>query len=159
RPGALLDRLDHQRIVRHEWRDRYALPSRSPLFRALSRLAFGLQERQGGMELAQVRASWDDALGLLGGERAEDLLRAGVALQLREQQWEDVFWVHQLLQEYFAARVLAETPRPALASVPWRAKDFSPPLERVLKRLADSDALPQAPATGWEETFALAAAM
>ena len=159
RPGALLDRLDHQRIVRHEWRDRYALPSRSSLFPALSRLAFGLQERRGAGEVAQVRASYDEALALLGGEQAEDVLRAGVALQLLELQWEDVFYVHQLLQEYFAARMLAAAPQPALARTAWRAADFSPTLEQVLESLADSDPLPQAPATGWEETFAIAAAM
>ena len=36
---------------------------------------------------------------------------------------------------------------------------MSPGLEAVLRTLADSDPLPQAPATGWEETFVLAAGM
>ncbi len=42
---------------------------------------------------------------------AEDLLYAGVALPALEVQWDEVFFVHQLLQEYFAARAC----RPATA--------------------------------------------
>ena len=36
---------------------------------------------------------------------------------------------------------------------------MAPSLEDTLAALADSDPLPAAPATGWEETFAPAAAM
>lgn len=159
RAGALLDRRDRERIAHHEWRDRYDLPTRGALLPALSRLAFGLQERRGGAEVAQVRASYNDALALLGGAHAEDLLRAGVALQLLELQFEDAFFVHQLLQEYFAARVLAAAPQPTLGRTAWRATECSPTLAQVLEALADSDPLPPAPSTGWEETLALAAAM
>lgn len=159
-PGALLDRLDHGRIVRREWPGPYELPTRGALFPALARLAFELQKRRGAAEVAQVRASYDEALALLGGEHADDLLRAGVALQLLEQERDfDVLYVHQLLQEYFAARALADAGEPALARTTWRAVEISPTLEQVLQSLPDSDPLPQAPATGWEETFALAAAM
>jgi formylglycine-generating enzyme required for sulfatase activity len=105
-----------------------------------------------------VRAPYDDAIDLLGGE-AEDLLHAGVALQVLEVQWDDVLYVHQLMQEYFAARALATAPRPDLARSPWRAADLSPSLDEVSRNLADSDPLPAAPSTGWEETFLLAAPM
>src|SRR5262249_23998910 len=39
-------------------------------------LAFVLQERREATELAQVRASYDEALALLGAQPADDLLRA-----------------------------------------------------------------------------------
>jgi formylglycine-generating enzyme required for sulfatase activity len=137
RPGLLLDRRDHERIVRHEWRDALDLPGRGPLLPALCRLAFALQARRAPGKDSRVRAPYDDALALLGGGPTEELLRAGVALQVLEVQWDDVLYLHQLLQEYFAARALAAAPQ----------------------GLADSDPLTQAPVTGWEETFLLAAAM
>jgi formylglycine-generating enzyme required for sulfatase activity len=159
RPGPLLHARDHDRIVRREWRDPYELPTRGLLVPALSRLAFGLQAQRGAGEVSRVRAREDEALELLGGQHAEDLLRAGVALQALEVQGDDVFFVHQLLQEYFAARAVAAVPRPELVRTAWRAADMSPTLEAVLQTLADSDPLPQAPVTGWEEAFVLAAAM
>jgi formylglycine-generating enzyme required for sulfatase activity len=159
RPGFLLDRRDHERLVRHEWRNAIELPTRGPLLPALCHLAFGLQARRAPGEASRVRAPYDDALALLGAGQAEDLLRAGVALQVLEVQWDDVLYVHQLLQEYFAARALAADPQPSLAVSAWRAAELSPSLEEVLHGLADSDPLPEAPMTGWEETFVLAAAM
>ena len=116
RPGPLLQARDHEQIVRREWRDPYDLPARGRLVPALSDLAFGLQERRGAGEVSRVRAREDEALALLGGEHAEDLLRAAVDLQALEVQWDDVFFAHQLLQEYFAARAVAETPRPELGA-------------------------------------------
>ncbi len=158
RQGYLLDRRDHERLARNEWRTETDLPGRGPLLPALWRLAFELQGRRAPGETSRVRAPYDDALDLLGGE-AEDLLHAGVALQVLEVQWEDVLYVHQLMQEYFAARALATAPQPDLARSPWRVVDLSPSLDEVLRDLADSDPLPAAPATGWEETFLLAAPM
>ena len=94
-----------------------------------------------------------------GGEAAERLLKGGEALHVIEEQWDDVLFVHQLFQEYFAARAVAARPEPELARSPWRAAEMVPSLEDTLAALADSDPLPAAPATRWEETFALAAAM
>lgn len=163
RPGVLLDRRDHERILRREWRNAMDFPSRGPLLPALCRLAFGLQARRAPGEASRVRVPFDDAIGMLGGGlvggRGEDLLHAGVALQVLEVQWDDVLYVHQLLQEYFAARTLAADPQPGLAASPWRAAELSPTLDELLNGLADSDPMPEAPMTGWEETFVLAAAM
>jgi len=117
-----------------------------------------MQRRRTPGDASRVRAPYDDALALLGGA-SQDLLRAGVALQVLEVQWEDVLYVHQLMQEYFAARALAAAPQPELAERPWRAAEVSPSLDEVLRGLADSDPLPAAPTTGWEETFLLAAQM
>ncbi len=158
RPGELLDRRDYERILRDEWRTPMDLPGRGTLLPALCRLAFALQARRAPGDASRVRAPYDDALELLG-DQAEDLLHAGVSLQVLEVQWDEVLYVHQLMQEYFAARALAAAPRPDLARSPWRASDLSPSLDQVLKDLADSDPLPAAPATGWEETFLLAAPM
>ncbi|MGI8427484.1 MAG: NACHT domain-containing protein [Actinomycetota bacterium] len=159
--GALLDWRDHRRVPRGECRDGFELPAREPsLCAALSRLAFRLQERRGAGDGSRVRAGWDDALALLGGgEEAERLLKGGEALHVIEEQWDDVLFVHQLFQEYFAARALVARPEPELARSPWRATEMVPSLADTLAALADSDPLPAAPATGWDETFALAAAM
>jgi len=119
-----------------------------------------MQKRRGAGDGSRVRAGWDDALALLGGgEEAERLLKGGEALHVIEEQWDDVLFVHQLFQEYFAARAVAARPEPELAARPWRAAEMAPSLEDTLAALADSDPLPAAPATGWEETFALAATM
>ena len=159
--GALLDRRDYERVLRGEWRDGFELPAREPaLCAALSRLAFRMQKRRGAGDESRVRVGWDEALALLGGGgEAERLLKGGEALHVIEEQWDDVLFVHQLFQEYFAARAVAARPEPELARSPWRAAEMAPSLEDTLAALADSDPLPAAPATGWEETFALAAAM
>jgi formylglycine-generating enzyme required for sulfatase activity len=159
RPGLLLGKHDHARIIRHEWRNAIDLPSCAPLLPALCQLAFALQARRAPGEASRVRVPRDDALELLGDQQGEELLHAGVALQVLEVQWDDVFYVHQLLQEYFAARALAAAPQADLAASAWRADQISPTLDDVLAGLADSDPLPEAPSTGWEETFVLAAAM
>ena len=110
--GALLDRRDYERVLRGEWRDGFELPAREPsLCAALSRLAFRMQKRRGAGDGSRVRAGWDDALALLGGgEGAERLLKGGEALHVIEEKWDDVLFVHQLFQEYFAARAVAARP-------------------------------------------------
>jgi len=67
--------------------------------------------------------------------------------------------VHQLLQEYFAARHLARTPQAALVQQEWRTEHVVPSLPATLHDLADADPLPSLPTTSWEETTVLAAAM
>ena len=161
RPGGLLDRRDHERVIQHAWRNANDLPERGPLLPALTRLAHALQARRAPGQASRVRAPYDDALALLAGQCAADilLLRAGVALQVLEVQFEDVLYVHQLLQEYFAARALAGKAQPELVASAWRADAISPSLAEVLAGLAVADPLPEAPTTGWEETFVLAAAL
>jgi formylglycine-generating enzyme required for sulfatase activity len=72
---------------------------------------------------------------------------------------DEVLYVHQLLQEYFAARLLARQPQPALVQQEWRAERVVPALPSTLRDLADADPLPLLPSTGWEETTVLATAM
>ena len=71
----------------------------------------------------------------------------------------DVLYIHQLMQEYFAARCLANAPDPERVRTEWRADRINPSLAQVLAQLADADPLPPAPQTGWEETTVLAVAM
>jgi len=89
----------------------------------------------------------------------KDVLEAGVALQVLDVDGADVLFVHQLFQEYFAARAVVDKPEPGLAKSAWRAAEMSPSLNETLQALADSDPLPAAPSTGWEETFLLAVEM
>ncbi|MBO3705217.1 MAG: SUMF1/EgtB/PvdO family nonheme iron enzyme [Candidatus Accumulibacter sp.] len=165
RPGALLDRRDHERLAQsaRAWRNATDLPQGGLLLPALGRFAHDLQSRRAPGEASRLRVPWDDARELLGGEcgtqHGDDLLHAGVAMQVLDEQWDDVFYVHQLLQEYFAARALAGQPQPELAATAWRADAMLPRLPEVLAGLADADPLPEAPATGWEESFVLAAAI
>jgi hypothetical protein len=77
---------------------------------------------------------YDDALDMLDHGRAEDLLTAGVALRILEQDLgrDDVLFVHQLLQEYFAARQLARQPQADLVRQAWRADRIAPSLRDTL---------------------------
>jgi hypothetical protein len=98
---------------------------------------------------------------MLDQAHAEDILSAGVALGVLEQDLnhDEVLYVHQLLQEYFAARYLARAPQAELVQQAWRVDHVTPSLQDTLQALAGSDPLPPLPSTGWEETIVLAAAM
>ena len=124
-PGSLLHSRDVQRLIQaHGWRTPFELPERGMLLPQLSALAFQMQTRRTAQEAAQVRIAYDEALPLLGKAHPEDILRAGVALGVLEQDLgrDEVLYVHQLLQEYFAARHLARAPQAALVQQEWRAE-------------------------------------
>ena len=162
RPDELLARRDCQRLIQApSWRTPWELPSRGILCAKLSELAHGMQSRRGEREAAQVRVAYDDALILLDHQRGADILRAGEAIGVLEEDLgrDEVLYVHQLLQEYFAARELAQRPEPERVRVAWEAERVSPGLAETLAAIADSDPLPPLPGTGWEETTVLAAAM
>jgi len=162
RPDDLLTQRDRQRItLARRWKTPWELPSRGILFDKLSILAYEMQAQRSENEAAQVRIAYDDALDILDHERDEDILKAGDALGVLEEDLgrDEALYVHQLLQEYFAARRLAIAPKPSLVKVEWRADRISPGLEETLAQIADSDPLPLPRRTGWEETTMLAAAM
>jgi len=127
-PGALLDERDHRKLSVNAWRDGFDLPERGALLPRLGDLAFSMQRKGLDTEGAQVRIREDEARDLIAHERAEEILTAGVALNLLDLDLarEEVLFFHQLLQEYFAARRLARTPEPALAQVEWAAERVSP---------------------------------
>ncbi|HBZ30065.1 MAG TPA: hypothetical protein DEO56_05640, partial [Nitrosomonas nitrosa] len=164
-----------------QWRSAYELPCRGVLFNALADFAFQLQAQRNDGDTdntgnkMQVRIDIDDALDCLSAQipnesHQEHVLDAAVDLQILDMPDDDVLFVHQLLQEYFAARYLAEAVNQTrnaaelaaftnLASVAWRETDISPSVQEWLETLPRSGTLPDLPTTGWEETFMLAAAM
>ncbi len=113
-------------------------------------------------ERSQVRVDFDDALDLLDSELDEAIVAAGAALAVLDEDEAagELMYVHQLVQEYFAARELAREPDPdpgaaRVASGRGRAQRC----RRCSAGLDPADPLPPLPTTGWEETTLLAAAM
>ena len=123
--------------------------------------------RQGADTKRTVHAPFVSQCGLgfraVVVSRVEDCLviKAGEALGVLEQDLgrEEVLFVHQLLQEYFAARQLAKDPHPEFVTQEWRTDRITPGLAETVATLAPSDPLPPLPSSGWEETTVLASAM
>jgi formylglycine-generating enzyme required for sulfatase activity len=143
------------------WGGRYNLPAEGPLLPRLAALAYDMQRGRAGRERSQVRLPEAAVRRLLDSALAGDLLAAGVELNVLDKTLEkrEIAFYHQLLQEYFAARVLARAPDPARVQTPWRADAVQPALAQWLATADAGAPLPPAPATGWEETALLAAAM
>jgi formylglycine-generating enzyme required for sulfatase activity/class 3 adenylate cyclase len=142
------------------WPNPWALPDEGSLEPGLRRLAADMQRSFGGSEPSQVRVPYNAAVALADGAGAA-LLQVGFDLGVLDQDpaTDEVLFRHQLLQEYFAARDIARAPEPSLAASEWRADAIRPSLDETLADLAPPDPLPPPPATGWEETMVLAAAM
>jgi formylglycine-generating enzyme required for sulfatase activity len=160
-PEALVSSRDIRRITHWRWKTPFELPERGPLIPKLASLAYGMQAARTDGELSQVRIDYDDALDLLDDERDEDIVRAGVALSVLDEDpaADEVMYVHQLVQEYFAGRELARAFDPELVRSEWRAALIRPNLDEVIDALDPADPLPGLPQTRWEETALLAAAM
>jgi formylglycine-generating enzyme required for sulfatase activity len=160
-PDMLLDEMDHEKLNLGRWRNPFDLPDHGILIPKLSDLAFNMQVKGLKTEGAQVRIDYDDACRQLAHDRAKDIIKAGVALNVLDRdvaQYEIAFF-HQLLQEFFAARRLAKEPNPVLVHVEWSVDKVSPTLKETLDGLAASDPLPLLQQTGWEETMLTAAPM
>ncbi len=162
--GLLLSERDHLRIVQAtHWPDPWGLPERGPLIPGLSALAFALQARSSMGEHAKLRARHEVATAFVDHPHAEEILHAGVDLNVLEEDpaADEVQFFHHLLQAYFAARKLAALPRSGLDFLqrPWRAEDMEPPLAELLAGLDTADPLPRPRDSGWRETTILAAAM
>ena len=108
-----------------------------------------------------MRIAHAAAIGVLGDALGHDVIEAGTALGVLDEDRStgEVTFRHQLLQEYFAARELGRCPEPERLTTHWRVTDIRPGLREVLESLPPADVLPTLPATGWEETAVLAAAM
>ncbi|MBL8260417.1 MAG: NACHT domain-containing protein, partial [Candidatus Competibacteraceae bacterium] len=105
-PGELLGERDRARFSQpRHWKTPHELPRQRILFDKLSLLAFEMQARRQPGEASQVRIDHQDALDLLAHDCGEDVLKAGEALGVLEEDLgrDEVLYVHQLLQEYFAA--------------------------------------------------------
>jgi formylglycine-generating enzyme required for sulfatase activity len=147
-------------------RPQHDLPAHGPLIGRLSALAYGMQRdagKVGARREQQVRVREHTALRLLDHPRAREILDAAMRLNLIDELLGpgsvDVQYSHQLFQEFFAARVVAEQPAPELAAAPWRANEITPGVRELLSTLGKGERLPELPTTGWEETAQVAAAM
>jgi hypothetical protein len=89
-------------------------------------------------------------------EDADDNLNAACHLSILEyeQKKEEVQFIHQLIQEYFAARCFATEPNPERARVAWRLGEVEKKLPKNI-----NEPLPPSDSTGWEETTLFAALM
>ena len=164
---ALLHPRDRERFG--QWKTPYELPARGQLFKTSAAFAFNLQQQRGTEDKSQVRIDYDAALDVLSevpGELKDSFLKAVADLQILDLPGDDVLFVHQLLQEYFAACHLAERIHVAgdsdawaavcsLAAIKWLEADISPSVGKLLQTLPKSGTLPDLPTTGWEETFRL----
>ena len=76
-----------------------------------------------------MRIAYDEACELVAHNRARGHPRApGIALGLLDEDVarEEIVFFHQLLQEYFAARHLAQAPDPALVHIEWSVEALPP---------------------------------
>jgi formylglycine-generating enzyme required for sulfatase activity/class 3 adenylate cyclase len=160
-PGDLLESRDLRRIAKWQWKGPYDLPDRGKLVPKLTALAHAMQRVRDDAGGSQVRVDFDDALDLLDDPADEAIVQAGEALSVLDEDEAagDLMYIHQLVQEYFAARELARDPEPELLRVEWRAAEISPTVDAVLDFLDPADSLPPLSGTGWEETAMLATAM
>jgi serine/threonine protein kinase/formylglycine-generating enzyme required for sulfatase activity len=160
-PETLLTERDVRRVTQWKWKSDWELPERGPLVPKLADLAFGMQDRRAEGEASQVRIDFDEALHLLSDEHSEGIVRAGMALSVLNEDTaqDEILFVHQLTQEYFAARRLAANPEPERVRARWRAAEIHPLFVEVIKSLGPGESVPALTTTGWEETVLLAGAM
>ena len=148
-PGVLLSERDYRRLLSGKaWRSDHALPERGILFDSLTKLAFEMQRgdpqlKDGSKSIVgkasiagQVRIDYDEALDILG-DAGEDILATGASLGLLDDDPANdmVFFYHQLVQEYFAARHLLMKFDPDLVAQPFKRLDLDPDDETILEGL------------------------
>ena len=157
----LLASRDTRRLAQWQWKTPWDLPERGILIPKLTQLAFEMQADRAEGERSLVRVDYDDALEMLDSDLDEQIAAAGTALAVLDEDEAagELMYVHQLVQEFFAARKLAREPDSALVRSPWRAELIRPDVDAVIAGLNPADPLPGLPTTGWEETTVLAAAM
>ena len=160
-PGALLSEDDRQQTRFNAWDSPFDLPAEGGLIPSLERLAYRMQDGREAGEAGLVRAKTSEAKSWLAHEAAAAMIAAGCQLNLLDKDLarREITFYHQLIQEYFAARILARQPEPARLTVPWRAGAVNESVADTVAALDVSDPLPRLPASGWEETALLAAAM
>lgn len=161
KPGLLLSVEDTQQVNQDIWATPYDLPADGPLIPKLAELAFEMQTGQDGAERGQVHIAETDAQTLLAHPQAQEITEAGIQLNILDKDLatRTIMFYHQLLQEYFAARLLAQNPDPQRVWQPWQADAAKPTLAETVAGLAVSEPLQGLPSTGWEETTVLATAM
>jgi formylglycine-generating enzyme required for sulfatase activity len=141
------------------------LPDGTPFFTGLAALAFHIQDASGSNErwgsLRWNKARQAMAKTLEERPDTDAYLHGGCDLGLFEDesaQAGDIRFVHQQIQEYFAAWALAESPAPRKLAVPWKSAELARSTEILLAEGGDDD-LPESPTTGWEESALMAASL
>jgi hypothetical protein len=100
-PDDLLTEQDCLRILQaRRWRSPGELPEHGALVRQLGRLAYEMQHQGDVDDGGRVRVDYTRACDLLDHERCEDILHAGMALAVLEEDTEqdEVAFSHQLLR-------------------------------------------------------------
>ena len=90
-PDTLLSDRDHQKLSLRAWRTPFELPERGILIPKLSGLAFSMQSQVSQTDGAHLRIDFDAACDLLAHDRDADLIKAGVALSVLD---EDLSLIH-----------------------------------------------------------------
>lgn len=128
------DEADYRECIGF-WRDFLAdLPAGTRALFSCRSLDYSASLSTGELPVPHVRTEplgddqVEEFLSVYDAQQGDELLRAGVSLQALEVQWEDVFYVHQLLQEYFAGRAVADKAQPELVAGAWRADEMVPSL-------------------------------
>lgn len=163
--GELLSDNDRQQVIRWQWATPTALPTDGLLFPHLEQLAYRMQTGWGSPTetVTSNHVIWPEKTvqHLLEHPQADEMIQAGVQLNVLDKDVarQEIAYFHQLLQEYFAARVLAQQPEPERVKTPWHERDIQPSVAEQLQVLDKSQELPTLPTTGWEESTLLAVAI
>lgn len=170
KPG-LLDAADLARLAflfqtaDPSWRSPYELPENGPLFPQLAAIAYAMQARAKTAGNSHVVVASKDVRSFLtprpAPKQVKGIIEGACALTALELDIirDTVQFIHQLMQEYFAARHLVGAPEPERVRTPWRKTETQPRLEDALATVNVNEPLPMLVTTGWEETTLLAAAM
>ena len=162
--SGLLSEYDLEDIEAKAWgTDPFALPDEGGLIPALTELAYGMQVGV-GQDGGLVSLPRREVTRLLKVDKPSDVIRLGRQLNILTeeagQKGRNIRFAHQLIQEYFAARRLAQTPEPERVEVEHRAAQLSPTYLEEITGLEDGVPVSALPTTGWEEeTMILAAGM
>ena len=115
--GELLQEADIQWLIQPCVSDKITceLPERGILIPKLGEMAFRMQLQRKTTESGQVKINFDQALTLLNNPLGDKIISAGTAMDILEKEpgskHDQVFYLHQLIQEYFAARWFTEAPQ------------------------------------------------
>jgi formylglycine-generating enzyme required for sulfatase activity len=159
---ALLGEEDRRRLSRDDedtWSSPHDLPEEGCLIGKLSEFAFSLQRAGARGEGRQVSIAKAEASKMLDHPFYREILDAAEQLNILNEAGTSILFYHQLLQEYFAARQFAGQLDLAQVRSEWRVDRIQPDLRETMATLSDHGLLPPPPATGWEETALMAAAM
>lgn len=141
---------------------RHYLPDQAILINALSKFALNIQTMfQGAPHLSYMNALELIADAASNQVQGDQVLSAGYEINVLNVEFTPEYsyrFFHHLLQEYFAARRMAQFPNYTLIEAKWHVDELES-IEQVMASTPEIDAIPQLPSTGWEVTTVMAAAL